>query len=96
MERDYAAIIAAMREKARRSEFPEEKKALNTKADELQEKYKVNQVPVYETDPSDWIGSYLIVITGEDQKWRHSYLWPVNVDNSPMMNPYHPWDDTEE
>ena|SRR5208282_346110 len=119
MERDYAAIIAAMREKARRSDFPEEKKALETKAKELEEKYDVKEpVPEYETDPTDWIRQnyrmsrdefvrdffstypvppehqFLVVITGEDQKWRRSYLWPN--DGSPIMNPDHTWTDTEQ
>jgi hypothetical protein len=111
MERDYAAIIAAMRVKAKKTEFPEERDALLAKAKELEEKYDLKGVPpVYESDPTDWIrvnyrmtGQYfytkpedkfLVVITGEDPKWRRSYLWPT--DGSPIMNPYHPWEDTEE
>jgi anthranilate phosphoribosyltransferase len=81
MERDYAAIIAAMRVKAKSTEYAEERDALLEKAKELEEK----------TKPKD---TFLIVITGEDPKWRHSYLWPT--DSSPIMNPYHPWEDTEE
>jgi hypothetical protein len=116
MARDYAAIIAALREKAERSEFPDEREALTAKADELEEKYKVTK-PAPDRDPwntDSWIrdnyhmsreqfvytfyppsppSSFLIVVTGEDQKWRRSYLWPQ--DGSPMMNPFHPWDDTD-
>ena len=115
MERDYAAIIAAMRVKAKSTEYAEERDALLEKAKELEEKYDLKGVPVYESDPTDWIrenyrmtredfigqyfatkpkDTFLIVITGEDPKWRHSYLWPT--DGSPIMNPYHPWEDTEE
>jgi hypothetical protein len=118
MERDYAAIIAALREKASRSEFPEEKAALTAKANELAEKYKAEAKPSNDNDPwntDSWIrtnyrmsrdefvaeffatkppqSNFLIVVTGEDQKWRRSYLWPK--DGSPIMNPDHSWQDTE-
>jgi hypothetical protein len=122
VERDYAAIIAAMREKAKRTEFPEEREALEAKAKELEEKYDVRKpAPEYVTDPRDWVRDnynttfeefvqdlyrqesgrrnaqqYIVFVKapGEDPKWRRSYLWPS--DGSPMMNVYHPWDDTEE
>jgi hypothetical protein len=84
MERDYAAIIAAMRVKAKSTEYAEERDALLEKAKELEEKIRSK-------GPKD---TFLIVITGEDPKWRHSYLWPT--DGSPIMNPNHPWEDTEE
>jgi hypothetical protein len=119
MARDYAAIIAALREKAKRTDSPQEKVALETKAKELETKYKVKDKPNTD-DPwntDSWIrdnyrmsrdqfvreffkptprppaSQFLIVVTGEDQKWRHSYLWPQ--DGSPMMNPDHSWEDTD-
>ena len=59
MERDYAAIIAAMREKAKRTEFPEEREALEAKAKELEEKYDVRKpTPEYVTNPTDWINQH--------------------------------------
>jgi hypothetical protein len=126
MARDYAAIIAALREKAKRSEFPAEKEALEAKANEL-EKEHPNAKPNSPHDSfniGDWThenygmtreefvntffrppppppshhvymkpSQFIIVITGEDQKWRKSYLWPS--DGSPMMNPDHSWTDTD-
>ena len=117
--RDYAAMIAALREKAKRSEFPAEKEALEAKANEL-EKEHPSAKPNSPRDPfniDDWSrqnygmtreefmstffrpapsrepSQFIIVITGEDQKWRKSYLWPC--DGSPMMNPDHSWTDTD-
>lgn len=46
--------------------------------------------PAYYRPPES---QFLIVVTGEDQKWRRSYLWPK--DGSPMMNPDHSWQDTD-
>jgi hypothetical protein len=118
--RDYAAVIAALREKAKRSEFPEETKALNAKADELAKTYNVKEVTNDPFDSVDWLytiyrksyddmlneffdfeyprphysdHNFIIHITGEDQRWRRSYLWPK--DGSPMMNPDHSWQDTD-
>jgi hypothetical protein len=121
MQRDYAAIIAALREKAKRTEFPEEAKLLNAKADELAKAHNVKEQVKDPFDTDDWIRQnyrmsrddfvsqffkpssysfgtqpynfFLIVVTGEDQRWRRSYLWPQ--DGSPMMNPDHSWQDTD-
>lgn len=120
MARDYAAIIAALREKAKRTEFPEEAKLLNAKADELAKAHDVKESVRDPFDTDNWIrqnyrmthddfvsqffnkyprphmpekSQFLIVVTGEDQRWRRSYLWPT--DGSPMMNPDHSWQDTD-
>ena len=121
MARDYAAVIAALRQKAKATEFPEEADALNAKADELAKAHNVTENTPDPFSTDEWIkrnyrmsrddfvnqfftnyprpqympgeSQFLIVVTGEDQKWRRSYLWPK--DGSPMMNPDHSWTDTD-
>jgi hypothetical protein len=118
MTRDYAAIIAALRAKAKATEFDAERDALNAKADELAKEHNITEdKPSPLNIDDDWVqqyyrmsrddfirdffgapifrapGQFVIVITGEDQRWRRSYLWPP--DGSPLPNPDHSWEDTE-
>ena len=117
MTRDYVAIIAALRAKAKATEFDAERDALNAKADELVKEHHITEDkpgPLYIDDwvqqnyrmsRDDFIRDFFgapifqepkqfhIIILGEDQKWRRSYLWPP--DGSPLPNPDHSWEDTE-